>query len=223
MAKKKTQIPKYGTITLKGIQYYRTRITDADGKELSLYAATCEELYEKQLEARKQVEEIIFHRQHPTVAEYGEKWLLMQSAKVSASTLRGYTRDMTNYIIKPLGEMYMEEVTADDIRLALVPLSKKSEGLYNKASKPPVARLSSLSANLLKIPETQGSRGFFLCEDMPLFAAEGRKGLGLLRGFLRLPSCFQVTNEVTRRVFSKSKMQHKERRILSNASFFMPK
>ena len=62
MAKKKAQIPKYGTITLKGIQYYRTRITDADGKELSLYAATCEELYEKQLEARKQVEEIIFHR-----------------------------------------------------------------------------------------------------------------------------------------------------------------
>ena len=50
MAKKKTQIPRYGTITLKGIQYYRTRITDADGKELSLYAATCEELYEKQLE-----------------------------------------------------------------------------------------------------------------------------------------------------------------------------
>ena len=73
MAKKKTQIPKYGTITLKGIQYYRTRITDADGKELSLYAATCEELYEKQLEARKKVEEIIFHRQHPTVAEYGDR------------------------------------------------------------------------------------------------------------------------------------------------------
>lgn len=70
MAKKKAQIPKYGTITLKGIQYYRTRITDADGKELSLYAATCEELYEKQLEARKQVEEIIFHRQHPTVSDY---------------------------------------------------------------------------------------------------------------------------------------------------------
>ena len=55
-------------------------------------------------------------------------------ANVSASTLRGYTRDMTNYIIKPLGEMYMEEVTADDIRLALVPLSKKSEGLYNKVN-----------------------------------------------------------------------------------------
>ena len=100
---------------------------------------------------------------------------------------------------------------------------KQLKNSRSTASKPPVALRSSPSANLLKIPETQGSRGFFLCEDMSLFAAEGRKGLGLLRGFLRLPSCFQVTNEVTRRVFSKSKMQHKERRILSNASFFMPK
>ena len=131
MAKMETEVPQYGTIMQKGIQYYRTRIMDADGKQVSLYAATCEELYEKQLEARRQVEEIIFRQQHPTVAEYCQKWLLMQSAKVSASTLRGYTADMKNYIIKPLGEMYMEEVTADDIRLALVPLSKKSEGLYS--------------------------------------------------------------------------------------------
>ena len=131
MAKKKTKVPQYGTVMRKGIPYYRTRILDADGKQVSLYAATCEELYEKQLEARREVEEIIFRRQHPTVAEYCEKWLLMQSAKVSKATLKGYTTDMKNYIIKPLGEMYMEEVTADDIRLALVPLSNKSEGLYS--------------------------------------------------------------------------------------------
>ena len=131
MAKKKTEVPQYGTVMRKGIPYYRTRILDADGKQVSLYAATCEELYEKQLEARREVEEIIFRRQHPTVAEYCEKWLLMQSSKVSPATLKGYTTDMKNYIIKPLGEMYMEEVTADDIRLALVPLSNKSEGLYS--------------------------------------------------------------------------------------------
>ena len=82
MAKKKVSIPQYGTVIRSGIQYYRTRITDADGKQVSLYAATCEELYEKQLEARRQVEEIIFRRKHPTVAEYCEKWLLMQSAKI---------------------------------------------------------------------------------------------------------------------------------------------
>ena len=72
MAKKKTQIPKYGTITLKGIQYYRTRIMDADGKAVEfvcrLLVKNC---MRKQLGGpRSQVEEIIFHRQHPTVAEY---------------------------------------------------------------------------------------------------------------------------------------------------------
>ena len=127
MAKKNRSVPQYGTVMRKGIPYYRTRIQDADGKQVSLYATTCEELYEKQLEARREVEEIIFHRRHPTVAEYCEKWLLMQSAKVSSATMKGYTSDMKNYIIKPLGDMYMEEVTADDIRLALVPLTKKSD------------------------------------------------------------------------------------------------
>ena len=77
------------------------------------------------------MDEIIFHRKHPTVAEYCEKWLLMQSAKVSAATIKGYRQNMKNYVISSLGDMYMEEVTADDIRLALVPLSQKSKGLYD--------------------------------------------------------------------------------------------
>ena len=57
MAKKKQSVPEYGTVTRKGTLYYRTRITDADGKQVSLYATTCEELYEKQLEGigRRQV------------------------------------------------------------------------------------------------------------------------------------------------------------------------
>ena len=83
------------------------------------------------MEARRQVEEAVFRRKHPTVAEYCEKWLLMQSAKVSSSTLKGYTQNMNNYIVKPLGDMYLSEVTADDIRLALIPLSQKSAGLYS--------------------------------------------------------------------------------------------
>ena len=72
MAKKKKNIPQYGTVTRKGVLYYRTRILDADGKQVSLYGTTCEELYDKEQEARRQVAEIIFHREHPTVAEYCE-------------------------------------------------------------------------------------------------------------------------------------------------------
>ena len=131
MAKKKESIPKYGTVVRRGIQYYRTRITDADGKRVDLYAETCEELYQKEQEARRQVEEAIFRKEHPTVAEYCEKWLLMQSAKISPAPLRGYTFHMNNYIVKPLGKMYLEDVTADDIRLALIPLTTKSAGLYS--------------------------------------------------------------------------------------------
>lgn len=130
MAKKKPEVPKYGTITLKGTQYYRTRIMDADGKQVSLYATTCEELYEKELEARRQVEEIIFHRQHPTVAEYCEKWLLMQSVHVRATTLTDYTSKVRRHIIAELGDKRMGEVSLDDILLALVPVSKKSASVY---------------------------------------------------------------------------------------------
>lgn len=131
MAKKQENVPRYGTTMRRGIQYYRTRITDADGKRVDLYAETSEELYQKELEARRQVEDAVFRRKHPTVAEYCEKWLLMQSAKVSSSTLKGYTLNMKNYVIKPLGDMYLSDVTADDIRLALIPLATKSAGLYN--------------------------------------------------------------------------------------------
>lgn len=131
MGKKKEQVPQYGTVIRNGVQYYRTRIVDADGKRAVLYAGTPEELYKKELEARRLVAEAVFRKDNPTVAEYCEKWLLMQSAKVSPATLRGYTSHMNNYIVKPLGTMYLSDVTADDIRLALIPLSKKSKGLYD--------------------------------------------------------------------------------------------
>ena len=51
MAKKQENVPRYGTAMRRGIQYYRTRITDADGKRVDLYAETCEELQLKEMEA----------------------------------------------------------------------------------------------------------------------------------------------------------------------------
>ena len=131
MSKKKELIPQYGTATINGIQYYRTRITDADGKQVLLYGLTREELFQKECEARKKVAEIVFRKTNPTVADYCEKWLLMKSANVSPATLKGYESKVRNYIVKPLGDMYMSDVTADDIRLALVPVAGKSSGMYD--------------------------------------------------------------------------------------------
>lgn len=130
MGRKKKQIPAYGTVTLNGIEYFRTRVEDADSKRVALYAKTAEELYEKVEEAKRQIEEAAFRRATPTVAEYCERWLLMQSAHIRTTTLIDYTSKVKNYIIAPLGHMYMANVTADDVRLALVPVSKKSVSVY---------------------------------------------------------------------------------------------
>ena len=83
MARKRYAIPQYGTVIMAGKEYYRTRIEDADGKRVALYGRTREELYDKVLEAREQIEDNTFRRSSPTVKEYCEKWLLLQSAQVS--------------------------------------------------------------------------------------------------------------------------------------------
>ena len=116
MARKRYAIPQYGTVIMAGKEYYRTRIEDADGKRVALYGRTREELYDKVLEAREQIEDNTFRRSSPTVKEYCEKWLLLQSAQVRATTLTDYTSKVNRHIIKPLGHMNIADVTADDIR-----------------------------------------------------------------------------------------------------------
>lgn len=88
----------------------------------------------KVLEAREQIDDNTFRRSSPTVKEYCEKWLLLQSAQVRATTLTDYTSKVNRHIIKPLGHMNIADVTADDIRLALVPVSQKSASVYKSVN-----------------------------------------------------------------------------------------
>jgi integrase len=129
MAKKKV-IPKYGKAIKNGTEYYRTRILDADGKHVDIYGKTCEEVYDKLQVARKAINEAIYRKNNPTVADYCEKWLTMKSATVRPNTLAGYRKTMQKYIIDPIGDRYIDEITADDLRLLMVPASKMSKGLY---------------------------------------------------------------------------------------------
>jgi len=134
MEKKQVGKRKFSEVTVKGIHYYRTRITDADGKMRSLYARSEEELERRVELARKEVEDTVFRRYNPTVAEYAEKWLLMQSAHIQSSTLDGYSYAVRKYIIGSLGDKYLSEVTADDIKLAMVEVSKRSAGTYSQVN-----------------------------------------------------------------------------------------
>lgn len=130
--KRPAELPEYGTVMMKGVQYYRTRITDADGKRVAIYGLTREELYDRVEDAQKKIAEVVFHRENPTVEEYCEKWLLMRSGTVRTNTLEGYARMVNRYIVGPIGQMYMDEVTTDDLRLLMVPLSKGSSGMYGQ-------------------------------------------------------------------------------------------
>lgn len=57
--KRPAELPEYGTVMMKGVQYYRTRITDADGKRVAIYGLTREELYDRVENAQKKIAEVV--------------------------------------------------------------------------------------------------------------------------------------------------------------------
>ncbi len=130
MAAKRNRIPRYNTVEIRGIQYYKTYVEDSEGNHIALYGRSREELYDKELDALDRIDSIRLQKKSPTVAEYCEKWLLMQSAIVRKTTLTDYTSKVRRHIITALGDKRIAAVTADDIQLALVPVSKKSASVY---------------------------------------------------------------------------------------------
>ncbi len=136
MGKRKNDIelPHWYIQEKNGQYYYRCQVYDEDGVRVDIYGKSEQELRRKYLTAVRKIEEAKYRKLNPTVREYSAKWLKMQAAHVQPSTLRGYTLAVKNYIVAPLGDMYMSDVTADDIRLAMVAVSKCSEDTYNRVN-----------------------------------------------------------------------------------------
>ncbi len=109
---------------------YRKRIKGPGGKYVALYAKTPEELTEKVAIAQKEITEETFRRENPTVKEYAEKWLTMHGAHIRTTTLVDYTSKVKIYIIEPLGDKYMAEVTPDDVKMAIGKAAAQSASIY---------------------------------------------------------------------------------------------
>ena len=125
--------PTYGTTTINGVTYYRTRIADTDGKRVSLFARTPEELTQKKEDALQQIQNATFRRENPTVSEYTDKWLEMRAVHVQAATLNDYRSIVKIYIQEPIGDHYMADVTADDLNLyVLAKAAERSKSIYMK-------------------------------------------------------------------------------------------
>ena len=134
MPKKRVPYFNYNTVTINGHQYFKAYAMNADKKLIIVYGKTIDELCQKYEEAEHRTEDDLFSLRAPSVKEYCEKWLLMQSANVRTTTLIDYTSKVNRHIIKPLGHMRMTDVTADDIKLALVPVSQKSASVFKSVN-----------------------------------------------------------------------------------------
>ena len=134
ITRRMNMIPKYGTVNVNGHQYFRTRITDDEGKRVAIYAPSRKELYEKACKIEYQIDNHIYGMEAPTVRDYCEKWLFMKSANCRETTMIDYRSKVKNYIIKPLGDMKMQDVTLDDIRMAIIPAGKKSKSVFKSVN-----------------------------------------------------------------------------------------
>src|SRR5699024_7860480 len=117
-------------VQTNGTAYYRTRMEDTDGKRVALYGKTRDELYGKVLTAQDEMESRAFRRMSPTVKEYCEKWLLMQSVQVRTTTLTDYRSKVKHYINKTLVHKLIRDVTTDNIRIAFISVFSKSVSVY---------------------------------------------------------------------------------------------
>jgi len=132
----KRRIPNfnYSPVTINGHEYLRARIWNTEGKRVSIYGKDVEELCQKVDAAQRPADSDVSVQNTPLVKDYCEKWLLMQSAHVRATTLIDYTSKVNRHIISALGHKRMGEVTADDIKMAMVPVASKSASVFKSVT-----------------------------------------------------------------------------------------
>ena len=104
MAARRMMLPDYGTVSMKGTQYYRTRVTDQQGRRVSLYARTREELYQKEQEAIQQIENKTYRRSTPTVEEYPSKTICARGGK-PAKRREALTDEQTAILLDSIREL----------------------------------------------------------------------------------------------------------------------
>ena len=116
---------------VKSRNEYRKRIKGPNGKYIAVYAKTPDKLTEKVALVQRQIQDAVYRRENPTVREYAEKWLTMHAPHIRATTLADYTSKVKIYIVEPLGDKYMADVTPDDVKVAIAKAAGQSESIYH--------------------------------------------------------------------------------------------
>lgn len=122
--------PKYEFVPR--LNCYRKRIKDTDGRYVAIYGKTPDELTLKLEEARRQISDAQYDHENPTLSDYADRWMEMHLPNVSPGTATDYRYIIEHFIKSPLGHRRMAEITPDDVKLAVAPLSSKSASVSRK-------------------------------------------------------------------------------------------
>lgn len=109
------------------LQRYRKRIKDVDGKYVSIYGKTPQELEAKLAAAEQSIAEGKSRAADPTVAEYVEKWIELNTPGMKYSHRTNVLTALRRHVVPVIGNMRLADVKPDDaqrVMAAAVGLSK---------------------------------------------------------------------------------------------------
>lgn len=114
------------------LKLYRKRIKDSDGKYFAIYGKTPDELRDKVRAAQRAIEDSAFTRDDPTLSEYADRWMQLNTTNIAANTKADYQYIIDSFIKPALGHRKIRDITPDDIKAAMLILNDKSASVYNK-------------------------------------------------------------------------------------------
>lgn len=114
------------------LKLYRKRIKDADGKYVAIYGKTPDELTEKVKDAQFTIDGNLLARENPTMADYADRWMALNTANVSSATRMDYQYIINNYIKEQLGSRRLREITPDDVKAAMLSARNRSASVNGK-------------------------------------------------------------------------------------------
>ena len=125
-------------------RHCRGPLTKREGvvQKVNQYGDAGEQVVEISFITEGDVYRLIVHSKLPS-AERFEHWVfdeVLPSIRKHGVYMSDSVLDQViqhRYIVGPIGQMYMDEVTTDDLRLLMVPLSKGSSGMYGQLNIPP--------------------------------------------------------------------------------------
>lgn len=114
------------------LKRFRKRVKDADGKYISIYGKTEDELRAKLEEARQEIQAGLQIREDPTVADYAKNWLPGVTAEMGDKYKESFEGAIRIHVVPVIGHLRLRDVRPDDAQLVMTKLAGKSKSLQGK-------------------------------------------------------------------------------------------